>query len=219
MHHIQKHILSVLTHNKTARFSQLRPPRTDSNLFSYHLKSLLKEKLVEKISEGYTLSAKGLALVDRLSMSSFEPRVQPKIITMAVILNNKGEVLMQQRKKQPFINKLTLPSGKLHLEDDSILKAAQREVDEKTGLKISNLKHVGDFYITVKRDKETISSVLAHLFLSKLKNKPSLPLGSEWRKVDNLNSKDLAPAIEKIIKSVANGATDVFEELKVNYEA
>lgn len=218
MHHIQKHILSVLTKHETVRFARLRPPRTDSNLFSYHLKSLLKEKLVDKTSAGYTLSSKGLALVDRLSMSNLEPRLQPKIITMAVIFNSRGDVLAQKRKKQPFIDTITLPSGKLHMEDESILAAACREVKEKTGLKICDLKHVGDFYIKVKRDTELVSSVLAHIFLSKLSSSPNLPAGTEWLSLSELKARPLAPAIEKIIESVASNATGIFQEININYD-
>lgn len=217
MHNIQKHILAVLTHNKTARFAELRPARTDSNLFSYHLKALLKEELVGKIDNGYTLTFKGLAFVDRVSGVNFEPRLQPKIITMIVALNSRGQVLTQQRKKQPFINTWTLPSGKLHLKDESILQAAQREMQEKTGLKTSKLAHVGDFYIKVAYDQEIISSVLTHVFLGNIIGNPILRAELSWQAAKNLDEKLLAPAIKEITTSVADGKGAIFKEIKVDY--
>ena len=47
-HHIQKHILSVLMHTKFARFRDMRPPKVDTNLYSYHLKLLIKSGFVQK---------------------------------------------------------------------------------------------------------------------------------------------------------------------------
>ena len=43
-HHIQKHILDVLMYTAVARFRDLRPPRTDTNLFTYHLNVLYLER-------------------------------------------------------------------------------------------------------------------------------------------------------------------------------
>lgn len=48
-HHIQKHIMSVLTKNKFARFSDMKPRDVDSNLYAYHLKLLLRKRFVEKL--------------------------------------------------------------------------------------------------------------------------------------------------------------------------
>ena len=48
-HHIQRRILSVLCYRKMARFRDLRPPRVDTNLFSYHLKVLIRHQLVQKV--------------------------------------------------------------------------------------------------------------------------------------------------------------------------
>ena len=217
MHHIQKHILAILTYSKTARFAELRPDNTDSNLFSYHLKALLKANLVEKSAGGYTLTHKGLAFVDRLSKANFEPRLQPKIITMIIAFNDHGEVLIQKRKKQPFINSWTLPSGKLHLEDESIMQAAKREMKEKTGLELSKLNHAGDVYIKVISNKEIISSVLAHLFVTKISSAPELKSGLRWQKVKDLNDIMLAPAIKEITASVSGGKKLVFKELKIDY--
>ena len=47
-HHIQLHILSMLIHQEFARFRDMRPKNVDTNLYSYHLKLLIKQGLVAK---------------------------------------------------------------------------------------------------------------------------------------------------------------------------
>jgi len=163
-HHIQKHILDVLMYQKAARFRDLRPPRTDTNLFTYHLNNLVKMGMVNKIDGGYTLSADGLAYVDRVSTEKKVIRSQPKIITMLVVQNSDGDILLQRRTKQPYIETWTLPYGKLHIEDTSVKSAAQREAFEKLGLQNQAVEHAGDCYIRVIASDELLSSTLAHVF-------------------------------------------------------
>lgn len=220
MHHVRKSILKVLTHQKRARFSELRPPRVDSNLFSYHLSALLKEGLVEKLDTGYALSTEGLAFVDRVSMGNFEPRLQPKIITMIVALTEDDCVLLQRRSKQPFIDMWTLPSGKLHLEDASIRVAAEREMREKTGIAVCSLEHVSNYYIQVRHEQKIISSVLAHVFLTHLSKEATLLEGLKWYSIDELSALKLAPAIGAIIEGARNNhERAAFRELQINFSS
>lgn len=178
MHQIQKYIMKVLTYQATARFSELRPPRTDSNLFSYHLKALVKEGLLEKAQPGgYRLTPQGLFLVDRVSGEKFEPRLQPKLITMTVVEDESGRIGLQERQKQPFIGRWTLPSGKVHL-GESLAESAERELCEKAGLEHTVVRHVGDSYIHAYQGEVLVSSVLAHVFTARVR---AIPAGSSLR--------------------------------------
>src|ERR1035437_2353428 len=148
-HYIQKHVLNVLMYREFARFSELRPSGVDTNLYSYHLKLLQKNGLVAKGESGYYLGHDGLKYVDRLSSAKMNIRNQPKIITMLLVQNSEGEVLLQLRNKQPYINCWTLPYGKLHIDDTSSSAAAIREASEKLNIDINEIKHAGDAYIRV----------------------------------------------------------------------
>ena len=106
-HHIQKYIIEVLIHQQYARFRDLRPPKIDTNLYSYHLKILQKQGLVTKTDEGYTLTPEGLIYVDRVSLKKLNIRTQPKIVSMLVVQNSNGDVLLLRRSKQPYINTWT----------------------------------------------------------------------------------------------------------------
>ena len=197
-HHIQKFIIGVLIHKKYARFRDLRPPKTDTNLFSYHLKVLIKDKWVEKTNEGYTLSKNGLAYVDRVSMEKLNIRSQPKIITMLLIQNSEGDVLVQKRLKQPYIDTWTLPYGKTHINDMSLEFGAKRESQEKLDYTPDVTRHVGDVYIRVETHGEILSTTLAHIFrfeTDAIKETDSL----KWVQPLKLPRLKLAPAVEEIV--------------------
>lgn len=215
-HHIQKHILDVLMYQKAARFRDLRPPRTDTNLFTYHLNNLVKMGMVNKIDGGYTLSADGLAYVDRVSTEKKVIRSQPKIITMLVVQNSDGDILLQRRTKQPYIETWTLPYGKLHIEDTSVKSAARREAFEKLGLQNQAVEHAGDCYIRVIAGGELLSSTLAHVFRF---YRDDITLGDDlvWARPHRLSDFTLAPAVEEIMARTFFKDDFFFEEFVVEW--
>ncbi len=215
-HHIQKHIMGVLLYQKMAKFSQLRSPRTDTNLFSYHLKLLQREGFIQKVEGGYSLSSKGLVYVDRLTGSTMTVRHQPKIVTMLVVQNGDGQVLLQKRTKQPYIDTWTLPYGKMHMDDDSVIKAGGREANEKLALQNQAVSHVGDCYIRVRSDGVILSSTLAHVCrfeTDEIQASETLL----WVEPLNLSKYSLAPAVERIITRSFFGDDHFFDEFDIDW--
>jgi len=213
-HHIQKHIIDVLMYVEIARFRDLRPPKTDTNLFTYHLNALIKSGIVRKVEGGYSLTMDGLSYVDRVSTEKKVIRSQPKIITMLLIQNSEGDVLLQRRNKQPYINAWTLPYGKLHIEDESLEIAAKREALEKLGLEDQILIHAGDCYIRVKNGEEMLSATLAHVFRF---NRDDIEISDDivWARPHKLNQFRLAPAVEEIMTRGFFNDPFFFEEFEV----
>jgi ADP-ribose pyrophosphatase YjhB (NUDIX family) len=217
-HRIQKHIIGVLIHNKNARFRDLRPPKTDTNLFSYHLKILLKTGFITKQTDGYTLSHQGLVYADRVSIKKLNLRTQPKIISMLLIQNSEGDVLLQKRKKQPYINTWTLPYGKIHIDDRTIQKAAKREAREKLAITTDSLRHAGDAYIRVYVGDEILSTTLAHVF----RYETDTLTASEdlvWVAPLELASLPLAPAVESVVARCFFGDSYFFVEFDEQWQA
>ena len=210
-HHIQKYIIGILIHKKYARFSELRPPKIDTNLFSYHLKVLLKEKWIDKTEDGYTLSKNGLVYVDRVSLEKLNIRSQAKIITMLLIQNSEGDVLVQQRTKQPYIDTWTLPYGKTHLEDVSIEMGARRESLEKLNYLPNTLRHAGDAYIRVHADGEVLSNTLVHIFRFETDDIVETET-IKWVQPLKLLRLNLAPAVEDIVSRSFFGDEHFFAE-------
>ena len=217
-HHIQKYIIDVLMFQEVARFRDLRPPKVDTNLFSYHLKLLIKNNIVKKLDSGYTLSTNGLAYVDRVSVLSKAVRTQPKIITMLVIQNSDGDVLLWRRKRQPYINAWTLPYGKLHTDDVSIEAAVQRELSEKIVITDQAVRHVGDCYIHVNTHGKLLSNTLAHVFRFE-RDDIATNDNLIWVKPHRLGEYKLAPAVEQIIARSFFNDPHFFEEFYEDWDA
>lgn len=217
-HHIQKHIIGILMHQKYARFRDLRPPRVETNLYSYHLKLLQRSDFVEKTPEGYTLGKKGMLHVDRVTVSTLRVRTQPKIVTMLVIQNSDGDVLLFKRKRQPFTDLWTLPYGKIHIDDQSIEAAAQREAAEKLALNDQPVEHAGDCYIRIVDDSGVIMSTLAHVFRFE---HDDIPLNDRliWARPHKLSQLDLAPAVEQIVARTFFRDPYFFEEYEEKLSA
>jgi ADP-ribose pyrophosphatase YjhB (NUDIX family) len=117
---------------------------------------------------------------------------------MLLIQNGDGDILLQHRKKQPYINAWTLPYGKLHIDDATALQAAKREAAEKLELVDQEMIHAGDCYIRVKMEGQILSATLAHIFKF---NKDDIKTSDEliWVKPHKLHQYLLAPAVEAIV--------------------
>lgn len=211
-HHIQQHVLRHLTTHRFARFRDMRPGQIDTNLYSYHLKLLIRLGYLEKTDQGYTLTIAGQAYVDRVNLSTAKRTLQPKVITMLVIQDGYGNVLMYQKKRQPFIDKWTVPIGKVHNTDESIARAAEREVSEKISDMAIEVSHVGDAYIRVTHEGEILISTLAHVFYGQVEELDNHH--SDWERVGlrTLSDRVTAPAIQQIISRVMFRDPYFFEE-------
>lgn len=135
---------------------------------------------------------------------------------MFVIQNSEGDILLQKRTKQPYIDCWTLPYGKLHVDDTNLIEAAKREVFEKLGLADQKLVHAGDCYIRVKSENEIVSSTLAHVFRFERDN---IQTGDtvQWARPHKLSQYQLAPAVEQIVARVFFRDTHFFEEFEEDW--
>lgn len=203
-------------HQHYARFRDMRPARTDTNLYSYHLKLLQKSGLVEKVDEGYRLTVAGMAYVDRVNIKTVHPTPQPKVITMLVIQNGYGGVLMYERKRQPFIGRWTVPLGKLHDDDESIAVSAQREVDEKLGGINLDLEHAGDAYIRIRHAGEVAISTLVHVFYGTTDDDITND-HLQWIPPHKIDTVGAAPAVDQIIARTFFRDPYFFEEFVVDW--
>ncbi len=212
-HHIQRHIIGVLMYQKFARFRDMRPKNVDTNLYSYHLKLLQKRDYIVRTNDGYTLGKNGILYVDRVTTSTLKVRTQPKIIVMLVVQNGDGHVLLYRRERQPFTNQWTLPYGKLHLDDETLVAAAHREAREKLRHDNQTIRHSGDCYIRIKDDSETVMSTLVHVFRMEADDL-ELDERQQWVKPHKLGDYELAPAVEKIITRSFFNDPYFFEEFE-----
>jgi ADP-ribose pyrophosphatase YjhB (NUDIX family) len=215
-HYLQKYIIDLLTYTKVARFSDLRPARTDTNVFSYHLKALIKDGLIEKVDDGYTLAVNGLSYVDRVGPESHLAYMKLKVISMLLIQNSHGDMLLQRRKKQPYIDTWTLPYGKMRVDDVSVEIAAQRTAKQKLGLINQPLRHIGICYVRVNRGNNILSTTMVHVFSFK---SDAIATSEDivWARPHKLQDYMLAPAVEEIVARGFFNDPFFFEEFDVEW--
>lgn len=147
------------------RYSELKPKELEANLFMYHLKELMKMGLVEKLEKRYTLTQAGRSTATRFSIREQSIRVMPSTITVLALRSSNGNWLLYRRKRQPYINALGFPSGKIHL-GDKLIDAAYRELDEKCGYTADevSLNYRGVFNLVEKAEGEIKNHVIGHVW-------------------------------------------------------
>lgn len=164
MHHIQMKILNKLLYVESSGYAAMRPAGVESNHFAYHLEQLMKDKLVIKDGKRYRLSQKGVDFVDRLSHATMTTRPQPFIDTaIDITTQDSGKTLLFQRNFHPYFHMVSLPAGKLHL-DETVAEAAVRELQEKTGLTGIQLTHHGVIYVEALRQGVSLGKKMYHVF-------------------------------------------------------
>lgn len=217
MHLIQKHILKALTEKKRLRYRDLKPPRIEGNQFSYHLKTLVRRGYIKRAHESYELTTKGVHYTTGVNFEHFFVRAQPKIVTLTVCENSKGEVLVYSRNKQPFLGMVGFPYGKTHL-GESVLTSAERELREKTAYR-AELTQKGIAYILVTdEDDEIVAHMLCHVFYGKnprllAENEPTLQKVL-WVPKTEIATLPCMPGVHDVLRIALNKKPDLqFEEL------
>jgi ADP-ribose pyrophosphatase YjhB (NUDIX family) len=140
-HAAQVAILRHLLFAPEAGFAEIqKTTELTSDHFNFHIKKLIDEGYVEKPAKNYRLTVKGKEYANRMDTDENEIEKQPKV-SVAITLersNSKGEreFLFQQRKKNPYYDFWGRVGGKMRW-GETVIEAAERELEEETGLKAS----------------------------------------------------------------------------------
>jgi ADP-ribose pyrophosphatase YjhB (NUDIX family) len=173
----------------------------------------MSEDLILKQTDGkYALTTQGKRLSEGLSLKTMTFSFQPKIVTLIACRDKSGRWLLYRRKRQPMINMAGFPYGKIHL-DEPIAVAAQRELQEKTGLN-AKLTHRGDGYITIYQDKQLASQIFFHLFTAKNPvgevKSPNKAGEAFWSNLTNQPNIKLIPSMPDLIKNINSKSRERF---------
>lgn len=84
----------------------------------------------------------------------------------------------------------------IHSSDGGVFASARREIREKTGCGIDDLRHIGDYYVKILEGGEVISDTFSHVFLVEIpaEKLSNLELGdSVWISKEKMRDLDLIP--------------------------
>ncbi len=212
-HKIQIHIIDYLAVHQSARFRDLRPPRVDTNLCTYHVKQLVQAGMVRKEASEYRLGPQGIRYVDQVGRGT---SYTPKTITMFVVQNGDGDILLQRRTTHPYIDTWSLPHDTPKPDDTSMLGAAQRHVRDVFGLDHVPLEHAGDCYIRVTERDEPVTTTFVHVFRL-YSDDARVDNETIWARPHKLAQLQLAPAVEDIMTRTFFKDPFFFEEFHADW--
>lgn len=205
----QKHILDLLRTTPSLRYSQLQPDGVESSHFRYHLLQLQKDDLITRTEDGnYSLSSRGLAVVDKLSENRINPHQTPKVITYTLLFDDDNYYLYR-KPKAPYRATLNMIAGKLHI-GESAASASAREVHEKIDLDITPPHARAVANIRIIDDGQIITHIIAYIFDYHL-NGGHVALEAIPRQ-SIADRTDLAPDFLQIVNSLDN---DNFKNLDI----
>lgn len=162
---MEKEILQLFLYEKKLKFSEIEKSlNIRSNKIAYHLKNLVKRKILEKSDDDYQLTETAEKIIPYLSEKN-----SPLPVILVAVFKNKNKVFLHKRNKRPFKEKLSLPGGRI-FEGESVKEAVKR-IMKKYFIE-ANLKKINSVSLEqVKKQKRKIHSFLLILVTAETKDK------------------------------------------------
>lgn len=208
-HHIQAELFAKLRSNPSLRFKDLKDPELESSQFMYHLRELIKRKLVEKRADGqYCLTADGVALAQQFSSETGNLRVSPLSYTLIFLRSKNGRWYILKRSKHPYIGMYACISGKIHM-NETLEQAATRELHDFTGGAVNSpLQYIGYVSVLIQRGKQCTHITGPIWFADNVDEVPlpilrrGIPCWDDWQKLDY---KQFIPGWKEIVEMIETG--------------
>src|SRR3989339_300954 len=129
---MEEKILSAFLYNKKLKFSEIeKSVKTRSNKLAYHIKKLENQGILIKEKEFYSLSEFAQKIIPYLSSK------QSALPVILIAIKEKEKVFLIKRKKRPFLDKLSLPGGRL-LVGEEISDSVKRIMKKKDSFVLIN---------------------------------------------------------------------------------
>ena len=143
----------------------------------------------------------------------FEYYLNPSASTAAIILNDKNELLVLSRKKEPAKGTLDLPGGFADMGETSE-EGMKREVMEETGLKVTSARYIFS-QPNIYRFSGVDIPTLDMFFICEVEDESKLQAADDaaecmWVKLDDIHTEQFG------LRSVRWGLIKFMESLKNN---
>ena len=132
----QLKILSALLFRPKARFKDLNIESLGTDVFSYHIRTLVDSGLIQKDLSLYYLTPKGKLVAGGIDTSTQTLEKQPKIGVLLIPYKKVGgqkKYLVQKRLKEPFFGYHGFIAGKIRI-GETVDQTAKRELMEEAGI-------------------------------------------------------------------------------------
>lgn len=190
---LQEKIIYKLRYNSLCTYNQLWEKEGDSSKFAYHIKSLEEKGIVQKTDQGYSLTSKGIKVVDYIFLKSPQP-----LVIVLVVPKRDDEILLLTRSKEPFFGlQEFLPSKVKH--GEHLSEAAKDRLQLKLGL-TGDLCYKGLESLKTIEQGEVLMHHLIHIFLAD--NCKGEAIKGEWHKIDSFNPENPVPHLLAIVDMV-----------------
>lgn len=136
IHEVQAGILKELLFNPGTNFSSLNIKGLTNDHFTFHIKHLLKEGIIEKKGKKYFLTQSGKLFANKLDVDALkmEKFGTPSVaVTVKKVVKGKTYFLMHHRLKEPLYGYWGFVNGKVRF-GEFTAETAKRELFEETGL-------------------------------------------------------------------------------------
>jgi 8-oxo-dGTP pyrophosphatase MutT (NUDIX family) len=119
------------------RYTDMRPPDTENDLYNYHLQHLVARSLVAKETDGYRLSPSGLRYIVELNpVSQIGESHRFKLASLCLVERGEGDqlqLLYQRRVRRPDAGEQGIIGGGI-MRGELATDAAIRRLKEEAGL-------------------------------------------------------------------------------------
>lgn len=218
---IKKEILEKLMYNTSLNYNSLwNKKKYPSSKFNYHLKKLVNEELLEKNDEDlYKLTQKGTQYIAELNNKKLEKQTIPLTCSFVLCVNKNDEVLLQKRKKQPYLGIVNIPGGKVQF-GESTQEAGIRELYEESKLTIESMKlKMIDEVRTYDFDEKVFAHIIAYTYVCREFNGKLEQENQEgemrWHSLDEIHKiENIFPNLKKTIPKLINSQNLIIQETK-----
>jgi hypothetical protein len=196
------------------RYNELKPKDLDGNVFTYHLKGLIVDNLVQKNETGeYSLTYAGR---DYIVHRNEDSALSAHSIFL-IVLKRQSEYLLRCRDVQPLIGY----TGFVHGEPEAgvdIIQTASKRLQDKTGIHDAGLAVVGSALIAQYRLDELQSYSHAVIILGETQSDIEIKSDGTghnfWASLDSVEK--LLPSCEDIVAMVDSKQTWLERSYKVD---
>ena len=173
---MEKQIISLFLTNKKLKFNEIEKLlHVRSNKLDYHLKKLIKKRIIEKDGNYYELTESSEYLIPYISGRN---AILPVVL---IKIGNKNNIFLYKREKRPYQGFLSLPGGRI-LIGEEIGDAVKRIMRERHNINVI-FKNINSISIEhLKKKNKTINSFLLIFVTANTKGKINLTDIEKYRK-------------------------------------